>query len=43
MSVGVQPDGRIVVTGGAGLPSGIALVRLAGDGTLDPTFGTGAP
>ncbi|KAF0165884.1 MAG: Ig family protein [Rhodocyclaceae bacterium] len=38
-SLAVQPDGRIVLTGNAGLD--LAVVRLNSDGTLDGSFGTG--
>lgn len=38
----VQPDGRIVVAGRTGGTNrNTAVVRLAADGTLDPTFATG--
>jgi uncharacterized delta-60 repeat protein len=45
--VAVQPDGRIVVAGGAGngaikFPQTvIALARYSSDGSLDPSFGSG--
>ncbi len=38
-AVALQPDGMIVVAGGAGPDFGLARYRP--DGTLDPTFGTG--
>jgi uncharacterized delta-60 repeat protein len=37
-SMVLQPDGKIVLAGGAG-NQGIALARYRPDGTLDPTFG----
>lgn len=40
----LQPDGKIVVVGGANTATGdavFAAVRLRTDGTLDPAFGTG--
>lgn len=43
-SVAIQPDGRIVAGGGtrdAGSLDAFALARYNGDGTLDPSFGTG--
>jgi len=41
-AVVVQPNGRVVVAGGGGPASSFCVVRLrAGNGTLDPTFGTG--
>jgi uncharacterized delta-60 repeat protein len=45
-AVAIQPDGKIVVAGGAGTegqsPStGFALARYSPDGTLDPAFGEG--
>jgi uncharacterized delta-60 repeat protein len=36
----LQPDGRIVLGGGAG-DLGLALARYEADGSLDPTFGVG--
>lgn len=46
-AVQVQPDGRILVAGGAGYgpffypsPGQLGLVRLLPDGSRDPTFGT---
>jgi uncharacterized delta-60 repeat protein len=43
MAVAVQPDGKIVVVGSAydGSANRIAVARLRGNGSLDPTFGTG--
>ena len=44
-SVAIQPDGKIVVAGSAGIPSNstdeIAVVRYNSDGTLDQSFGEG--
>lgn len=43
-AVALQQDGKIVVAGGATLPSDserFGLLRLNPDGTLDPSFGTG--
>ena len=44
-AVAVQPDGKIVVAGGAGLFSGafsgFALARYHSDGSLDASFGSG--
>lgn len=42
-AVALLPDGRLVVAGTVTTPSGSALLlaRLATDGTLDPTFGSG--
>ncbi len=41
-AVVLQPDGRIVVGGGADAPSGrFALARYLPDGRLDPAFGVG--
>jgi len=42
-AVAVQPDGKIVVAGGAvfGLFNDFVLVRYNSNGTLDTTFGTG--
>ncbi len=42
-SVAVQPDGKIVVSGGSVIGSNVdfALVRYNADGSLDSTFGTG--
>jgi uncharacterized delta-60 repeat protein len=39
----LQPDGKIVVAGNLGFRAGgrAVLVRYTGDGTLDPSFGTG--
>jgi uncharacterized delta-60 repeat protein len=39
----LQPDGRLVLVGNYGIfqGSGFALARLNGDGSLDPSFGTG--
>jgi uncharacterized delta-60 repeat protein len=39
----LQPDGKIVVAGNLGFAAGAraVLVRYTGDGTLDPSFGTG--
>ncbi len=42
--VAVQPDGKIVLVGGAeklGADTDFAAIRLRPDGSLDPTFGTG--
>ncbi len=36
--VELQPDGKIVIGGGAGYSAGFAFVRYMPDGTLDPTF-----
>jgi uncharacterized delta-60 repeat protein len=45
-AVGIQSDGKIVVAGSVFAPStgqgGLALARYNPDGSLDPTFGTGA-
>src|SRR5438105_6814395 len=44
-SVAIQPDGKIVVAGSAGIPSNstdeIAVVRYNSNGTLDQSFGEG--
>jgi uncharacterized delta-60 repeat protein len=43
-AVALQVDGKLVAAGSSANPMGsydLALVRYAGDGTLDPTFGTG--
>lgn len=40
-SIMVQPDGKIVVAGGADLEPKVGLVRYNSDGTLDTTFGGG--
>ena len=41
IAVEVQPDGRIVLAGGAGDPSSFGLVRYNENGTLDTSFGSG--
>jgi uncharacterized delta-60 repeat protein len=38
-SMVVQPDGRILVSGGSSL--GVTMLRFLEDGTFDPSFGTG--
>lgn len=38
-SLSVQPDGKIILAGGAG--ENLAVVRYNSDGSLDPTFGSG--
>jgi uncharacterized delta-60 repeat protein len=41
-SLGLQTDGKIVAAGYSGtIPTDFALVRYNGDGSLDPTFGSG--
>ena len=40
-SVFVQPDGKILATGGSGATTGAGLVRYNSDGSLDGSFGTG--
>jgi uncharacterized delta-60 repeat protein len=39
--VAIQTDGKIVAAGSGGLSDDFALARYNGDGSLDPTFGTG--
>ena len=40
-SVFVQPDGKILATGGSGATTSAGLVRYNTDGSLDGSFGTG--
>lgn len=42
-ALALQPDGKIVVAGVVGPPSGggVALIRYNPDGSLDPSFGSG--
>lgn len=42
-AVAIQPDGKIVVAGGAkgAVDGDVAVLRYGADGTLDPTFGGG--
>jgi uncharacterized delta-60 repeat protein len=39
----LQPDGKIIVTGGLGAPGGFSVVRLLANGGIDPTFKTPQP
>jgi uncharacterized delta-60 repeat protein len=40
-AVAVQPDGKVVLTGGDRTTNSWITVRLSADGTLDPSFGSG--